>query len=163
MRFAISTSDYLSMFGSLDKLKSEAQISLQLADGSICSEAGQVEFLDNQANSHTDSVIIYALFPNADGRLIAGSTVTVTLSRRNGDVYPAVPLSAIQLDKDGTSVFVVNEAGRAEPRRVVVGGIAEGLQTIESGLTAGETIVSSGTHKVMPNMKIVPAGKALEE
>ena len=163
VRFAISTGDYLSMFGSLGKLKSDAVINLKLADGSICSDVGTVEFLDNQANSHTDSVIIYALFPNRDSRLIAGSTVTVTLSKKEGSTVPAIPLSAILLDKDGTSVYVVGENGQAAPRRIVTGGIVDGLQAVTSGLEPGETVVVSGTHKIMPGITVIPANAAQEK
>lgn len=160
VKFALSTADYLSMFGNLENLKDNAVIQLTLADGSPCADAGKVEFLDNTANSRTDSVMVYALFPNADGRLVAGSTVTVTLSKRRGITVSAIPLSAVLLDRGGAAVYVVNAEGAAEKRRVVLGAIAGGLQTVSSGLEPGEIVVVNGTHKVVEGCKVIPSAAA---
>ena len=118
VRFSISMADFLSGYGSLTALKQNGQVSLKLADGSEYKDGGTIEFLNNEANLKTDAVQVYASFPNADMKLIPGSTVTVTLSKKSGDKMPAVPPSAVMHDAQTSFVYVVGEGNKIE-RRVI--------------------------------------------
>ena len=63
----------------------------------------------------------------------------------NYGTHVIVPQEAV-LDSGNTqTVFVVHEGGAFEPRKVEIGPKIEGNVVITSGLSAGETIVSSGT------------------
>ena len=157
VRFAMSTGDYLSGYGSLDALKQNSTISLKLADGSEYSTDGKVEFLNNEANVKTDAVQVYASFPNEDLWLIPGSTVTVTLSKKSAARMPAVPPSAVMHDAKESFVYVLDESNKVERRSVELGDMTKDLQLIKSGLKAGEKVVSLGTHKVMPGDEVVPS------
>jgi RND family efflux transporter MFP subunit len=157
VRFSMSTGDFLSGYGSLTALKKEGEISLKLADGSEYATGGKIEFLNNEANVKTDAVQVYASFPNADMKLIPGSTVTVTLSKKSGDTMPAVPPSAVMHDAQTSFVYVVGEGNKLERRVVELGDMTKTHQLIKSGLKTGEKVVYQGTHKVMPGDEIIPA------
>ena len=157
VRFSMSTGDFLSGYGSLTALKENGQIALKLADGSEYVTGGKIEFLKNEANVKTDAVQVYASFPNADLRLIPGSTVTVTLSKKSAATMPAVPPSAVMHDAQTSFVYVVGEGNKIERRTVELGDMTKTHQLIKSGVKAGEKVVYQGTHKVMPGDEIVPA------
>ena len=157
VRFAMSTGDFLSGFGSLTALKENGEVSLKLADGSEYASGGKIEFLNNEANVKTDAVQVYASFPNADMKLIPGSTVTVTLSKKAAARMPAVPPSAVMHDANESYVYVLGEGNRIERRAVELGDMTKTHQLIKSGLKTGEKVVSQGTHKVMPGDEVVPA------
>ena len=157
VRFSMSTGDFLSGYGSLTALKKEGEISLKLADGSEYATGGKIEFLNNEANVKTDAVQVYASFPNADMKLIPGSTVTVTLSKKSGDTMPAVPPSAVMHDAQTSFVYVVGEGNKLERRVVELGDMTKTHQLINSGVKTGEKVVYQGTHKVMPGDEIIPA------
>ena len=157
VRFSMSTGDFLSGYGSLTALKKEGEISLKLADGSEYATGGKIEFLNNEANVKTDAVQVYASFPNADMKLIPGSTVTVTLSKKSAAKMPAVPPSAVMYNASETYVYVVGEGNKIERRIVELGDMTKTHQLIKSGLKTGERVVYQGTHKVMPGDEIVPA------
>ena len=159
VRFSMSTGDFLSGYGSLTALKKEGQISLKLADGSEYAADGKIEFLNNEANVKTDAVQVYASFPNADMKLIPGSTVTVTLSKKSGDKMPAVPPSAVMHDAQTSFVYVVGEGNKIERRVIELGDMTKTHQLIKSGLKVGERVVYQGTHKVMPGDEIIPAAE----
>ena len=162
VRFSISTGDFLSGYGSLTALKENGEISLKLADGSEYASGGKIEFLNNEANVKTDAVQVYASFPNADMKLIPGSTVTVTLSKKSAaSRMPAVPPSAVMHDAQESFVYVMGEGNRIERRSVELGDMTKTHQLIKSGVKAGEKVVYQGTHKVMPGDEVVPA--AVEE
>ena len=157
VRFSISMADFLSGYGSLTALKQNGQVTLKLADGSEYKDGGTIEFLNNEANMKTDAVQVYASFPNADMKLIPGSTVTVTLSKKSGDKMPAVPPSAVMHDAQTSFVYVVGEGNKIERRVIELGDMTKTHQLVKSGLKTGETVVYQGTHKVMPGDEIVPA------
>ena len=159
VRFSISMADFLSGYGSLTALKQNGQVSLKLADGSEYTSGGTIEFLNNEANVKTDAVQVYASFPNADMKLIPGSTVTVTLSKKSGDKMPAVPPSAVMHDAQTSFVYVVGEGNKVERRVIELGDMTKTHQLVKSGLKAGEKVVYQGTHKVMPGDEIVPAAE----
>ena len=157
VRFSISTADFLSGYGSLTALKENGEVSLKLADGSEYASGGKIEFLNNEANVKTDAVQVYASFPNADMKLIPGSTVTVTLSKKSAAKMPAVPPSAVMYNASETYVYVVGEGNKIERRSVELGDMTKTHQLIKSGLKTGEKVVYQGTHKVMPGDEVVPA------
>ena len=159
VRFSISMADFLSGYGSLTALKENGQVSLKLADGSEYTSGGTIEFLNNEANVKTDAVQVYASFQNADMKLIPGSTVSVTLSKKSGDKMPAVPPSAVMHDAQESFVYVVGEGNKIERRVIELGDMTKTHQMVKSGLKAGEKVVYQGTHKVMPGDEIVPAAE----
>lgn len=158
VRFSISTRDFLSMFGSFKEITSNASVTLGLADGTKYGEEGVIELLNNEANSKTDAVQVYAQFPNRDFRLLVGSTVVVTLSKKVGRTLPAVTPSAVMHDNNGSYVYVLNEKNVAEKRVVIPGDSNGELQMIESGLAKGERVVVKGTHKVIPGTEVEIGG-----
>jgi len=159
VRFSISMADFLSGYGSLSALKQNGQVTLKLADGSEYTSGGTIEFLNNEANMKTDAIQVYASFPNADMKLIPGSTVSVTLSKKTGDKMPAVPPSAVMHDAQTSFVYVVGEGNKIERRVIELGDMTKTHQLVKSGLKVGEQVVYQGTHKVMPGDEIVPAAE----
>ena len=154
VRFSISTADLLAMFGSHKELMENGNVKIHLADGTLFGEVGQIELLNNEVNARTDAIQIYASFPNKDRKLIPGSTLSVTLSRRNGKRLPAVSPSALMHDSDGSYVYVLDAANKVEKRYVTPGNATPERQLIQKGLKAGETVIAKGTHKALPGMTV---------
>ena len=149
VRFSLSNAEYLEMFGGkASMLRANGVVTLSLADGRDYMEDGQVEYVDNAADDMTDTIQVFALFPNKDRILKPGGTVSVTLQSRSGVKKPAVPPTAVLQDMHGSYVWVVRADRTVERRYVVRGGTQDELQFIISGLKPGETIVSDGVHKV---------------
>lgn len=66
----------------------------------------------------------------------------------------AVPVEALVPEGEGFRVFVVDSAGIAHARSVVVGGRSETRAEILQGLTAGERVVTTGAYGVADSSKI---------
>lgn len=158
VRFSISNRDYLEAFGGRGRtLREKGEVKLTLADGFAYAEAGAVEYVENEVDAATDTLRVYATFPNAERLLKPGSTVGVTLSNRDGTPRPAVTPAAVLQDAKGPFVWRLAADGRAERRSIVRGRLANGLQLVESGLAAGDRVVSDGVHKVMEGDVVTPA------
>ena len=65
-----------------------------------------------------------------------------------------IPVEALVPEGEGFRVFVVDSAGMAHARPVVVGGRSESRADILQGLDAGERVVTTGAYGVMDSAKI---------
>ncbi len=158
VRFSISNRDFLEMFGgSTKRCRAEGQLSLRLADGTTFGEEGVIEYSENAADELTDTIQMYALYPNSTYGLRPGGTVAVSLTSKKGVPRPAVPPTAILQDVQGPYVWVVGGDGTAERRYIARGNIQGDWQFVEKGLKVGEKIVADGGHKVRKGMKVTPA------
>ena len=158
VRFSISNREYLEMFGGTTKsLQEDGVVSLTLADDREYDEPGKIEYMDNAADEHTDTMQVYALFKNDAFNLKPGGTVTVTLTTKKGVLRPAIPPTAILQDVQGPYVWVLDEKNRAVRRSVARGDVSGDWLFVEKGLKKGERIVSDGAHKVHKGMTVEPA------
>ena len=156
VRFAVSNMDFRSIFANLKVLSEEGHVRIAFADGVIYEKEGTVELIDNEANSRTDSLIVYASFDNSSFELFSGSTVSVTLSRKNQKKRPAILPSALMHDSGGAYVYVVSADNKIEKRSVELGNPDNEYQLILSGLKVGERVVIGGTNKTAPGAEIIP-------
>ncbi len=150
VQFAMSNRDFLQMFGTLATLKKEARIAIKLADDSLFEEVGKVTFIDNAANRRTDTIQIYAEFPNKAHKLIPGSTISVLLDREIAKNCPAITPSAVMHDSKTAYVYVLDKDNKVSRRDVVLGNERGNFVIVEKGLKIGENIIVDGTHKARP-------------
>lgn len=156
VRFAMSAADLLTMFDSLKDIKKNTTVQVTLADGSTLKEAGKVEFLNNEVNRKTDSILLYAKLSNKELQLYPGMTVRVTVRKDLHKNLPAVLPSAVMHDGKSAYVYVVG-ANNIPMKRVVVPGNSNGERMlIEKGLKVGETVIVAGTNKVYPGVPVNP-------
>ena len=154
--FAPGSRDYLSFFGGEKGLRELFDVRVRLADGSVYDGEGEVEFVGNAVNAATDTMPVYARFPNGDGLLVPGATVKVEVKAKEAKRYVSLPLTAVVHDGDKDFVWMVGEHNMPVRRDVVTGPSTATYQTILSGLEEGEEVIVRGTHKVMPNVPVDP-------
>lgn len=151
VRAALSMKDIAGLFGSIAELQKSADVQAELSDGSVLSEIGRITAVDN-ADEKTDTLYAAAEFTDPLGRLVPGSTVTITITLSKPDsLFPAVQPSALQHDAEGAYVWVVNApqdgAAKTQKRRVEVGRAVNGLQLITAGLQKDDVVVVEGMQK----------------
>jgi membrane fusion protein (multidrug efflux system) len=129
---------------------------VRLANGSLYSEQGRIDFLDVQVNPRTDGQTVRAMFPNPDDILTSGQTVRVIIEEKGGDKVVAIPESAIAIDQTGPYVFVVGGDNKVEQRRLRVGTSRNGLAVVDEGLKPGEHVVVQGQQRIRAGMTVAP-------
>jgi len=132
-------------------------VQLRLADDSIYSEKGKIDFLDVTADPRTDGQIARAVFENKNNTLTDGMTVRVVLEAEKAPTVVAISEAAVALDQSGSYVFVVNDKNVAEQRRVKTGTARDGLLAVSEGLKAGEKVIIQGQQRVRPGMTVAPS------
>ncbi len=88
------------------------------------------------------------------GESVFGRIVTAVHARA-----VTVPVAALVPAGDGFQVFVVDSGGIAHVRAVTVGARSESLAEILTGLTAGETVVTTGAYGIEDGTKVVRAAQ----
>jgi len=137
------------------------EIELELSDGTRYPYTGRISFADPSFSQDTGSFMVRAVLPNPKMELRPGMFVTAYMK---GAVRPdaiVVPQLAVQQGSNGHLVYVVNQAGAAEIRPVVVGDYAGQKDiVVMNGLHAGDRVVVDGVLKVVPGkpVKVVEPG-----
>jgi membrane fusion protein, multidrug efflux system len=129
-------------------------IHIKLPDGTIYGHPGTTNFLDVQAETNTDTVIVRAEIPNPDGLLIPGGIVGVGVDTGPPKSALLVPQSALQLDQAGHFVLVVDSAKKVELRRVTTSVELGRNVVVTDGLKEGELVITEGIQKVHPGQTV---------
>ena len=111
--------------------------------GAKRSAVGKIAVLDNTIDAATGTIMIRAIFENADDVLWAGQLCNVRVTLRVDPDVVSIPRTATQSGQQGNFVFLI-ENGVARSRKVSVGRFQDGRDVILEGLSGGETVVSDG-------------------
>jgi membrane fusion protein (multidrug efflux system) len=146
------------------------RVRIRTTDGRLYPEAGRIDFVDNQIDRNTDTILVRALIPNpirrVDGRdstvspreLVDGQFVSVTVEGAEPVMAITLPRAAVLQDQQGSFVFVVVAPdNKAERRNVTLGRSTPETAVIEGGLQGNETVVVEGLQRVRPGQPVNPA------
>src|SRR5215471_6918257 len=131
-------------------LKGPLAVTAFSSDGKRLLGEGTLKLLDNQVDPASGTIRMKASFDNRDNALWPGLSVTTRLLLKTLKDVVVVPDGAVQRGPNGLYVYVVTAQSRALLREVKVSRIEDGLALVDSGLTAGERIVTSGHYRVQP-------------
>jgi len=116
--------------------------------------AGELTFIDNAVDTTTGTILLKATFPNADSALWPGQFVQVSLTLGELTNVVVVPSQAVQVGQNGQFIYVVKADQTVDLRPVKTGLTFKGATVIETGLSAGETVVTDGHLRLAPGVKV---------
>lgn len=110
--------------------------------------SGKLYALDNQVDPTTGTVKLKAVFDNKDGMLFPNQFVNARLLVEVKQGALVVPSAAVQRGPNMTFVYIVGPDEKVDRREILVGP-TEGAETsIETGLAAGDVVVTDGIDKL---------------
>ncbi|MEQ9721939.1 efflux RND transporter periplasmic adaptor subunit [Yersinia alsatica] len=127
---------------------------IQLANGKQYPESGVFESVDNQIDKQTGTVTIRTRFANPRHLLLPGGVVNVSLAAETAKAVTAIPIAALQQNKQGHFVLVVTDKDQVEVRPVTLGEQFEQQYEVKDGLKVGERVIVSGLQHVRPGMTV---------
>ncbi|HKB13056.1 MAG TPA: efflux RND transporter periplasmic adaptor subunit [Vicinamibacterales bacterium] len=115
---------------------------------------GRVNFIDNAVDPTTGTIKVKGTFLNEDRHLWPGQFVNVVVTLTSDTNAIVVPSAAVQTGQQGTYVFIVKPDQTVEFRTVTVARVAGDETVVQSGVAAGETVVTDGHLRLNPGSRI---------
>jgi RND family efflux transporter MFP subunit len=118
--------------------------------------AAHLRELSPQADPSTRTYAAKFAIDDRDDSVALGMTATVTLTRPQNAQVARLPLAAILNRGDGPAVYLVDDKSVLELRAVTVASFTEDAAIVTGGLNDGDKVVTLGTHKLNPGLKVRP-------
>jgi len=141
------------MAESPDTAETLTTVKLELADGTLYPSPGKIDFLENQIDPDTGTLLARARFPNPDRMLAPGLFARVRLPF----VHPQavlVPERAVQRDMTGAYVLVVLDNNTVERRYLELGPLAGEQRIVLGGLASDARVIVQGLQRVRPGITV---------
>jgi len=130
-------------------------VRLQLTDGSLFPEKGQIQTMEGEFDESTGSIAFRAQFPNPQGLLKHGSSGNILLTNTVSDAI-LVPQKAVFEIQDKSYVYVVDDANQVSMRSFIPKSRFNEFYVVRSGLEVGDRIVYEGIQSLKDGVKIKP-------
>jgi membrane fusion protein (multidrug efflux system) len=130
------------------------KVYIQLANRQEYAHPGVWNYVGNQVDPQTDTLLVRATFPNPERQLVDGAFVTVEVKESEEKPRLVIPRAALQLDQGGTFVLVVDKDHKVQIKRVTAGEALKTDIAIASGLEAGDQVIVDGVQKVRPGQVV---------
>lgn len=115
--------------------------------------SARINAVEPVVGNDTRNISVQAVMPNAGGVLRSGLYVTVDVAQSPRDGAILVPATAIQTSASGESVFLV-KGGKAALVPVTVGSEYGERTLVESGIRAGDVVVTTGQLRLQPGAAV---------
>ena len=110
--------------------------------------SGTVNFVNNQVDSATGTINLRAVLRNPDRIFTPGLYARVQLEGSAEFKAMLIDDKAIMTDQDRKYVYVVGPKNEALRKDVTLGGLAEGLRIVQSGLAPNDKVIVAGLQKI---------------
>jgi len=146
----------------LEELYKRFVPALRLSNGADYAQSGTIEFVGNEIDPQTGTVPVRARFANPKALLVPGQFVTVRVRPVEAQRKPVVPLGAVQQDRDGRFVLLLDDADKVVMRRIKAGAQVGQNLAVDEGLSGGERLIVQGFQNARPGavVKAVPASES---
>lgn len=138
--------------------KGEAQVTAMLSDRTEHDQTGRLLFSGVSVDPTTGQLAMRAIFPNPDLSLLPGMFVRVRVEQGVKEDALLVPEQAVQYGASGsTTLYIVDEEGKAQILPVTVGQSIDGMSVIEKGLQPDAQVIAAGFQKIRPGAPVAPS------
>ncbi|WP_269807539.1 MULTISPECIES: efflux RND transporter periplasmic adaptor subunit [Pseudomonas] len=135
----------------------QVKVDLTLEDGTPYAQPGALKFSEVTVDPGTGSVTLRAQFPNPDGILMPGMFVHGSLAEGVRRQAILVPQQGVTRDLKGqATAWVLIDGDQAELRHIRTSRTVGNQWLVESGLNAGERVVTEGVQRVRPGIALKP-------
>lgn len=167
--FTINETDLLKVIkqtnigpGEAEKMKIPAK--LALSDDKGYPHTGYLDFTAISVTPTTGTLLLRAIFPNANGTILPGLFArTRVLVLNSGKTSLLVPEMAVGYDQLGSYLLVVNDQNIVERRLVKLGIQVDDRRVVTEGLNDQDWVIVNGLLRAIPGNKVNPVRKLMKE
>jgi len=129
-------------------------VQVVFGDGRAYDHVGRIDFAANQLDLETGTLLVRAVVPNPERRLLPGQFVRAIVRGISLPDAIVVPHEAVMQGPQGQFVYTVDQDGNAEIRPVQLGREVESGWIVTSGLRPGDRLITEGIIKVRPGAPV---------
>lgn len=129
-------------------------VSLQLSGGIEYPYKGAFEAWDNTSTASSGTVSGRILFPNPDGLLLPGNSVTITGEALRSFKRVLIPQKAVMQDQQGYYIKVVDENEQVARRNITLGIRYKDEWIVLDGLEEGARVITVGAQMLREGASI---------
>jgi membrane fusion protein, multidrug efflux system len=140
-----------------ERAKSANPVRVGLATDKDYPYTGTVNFINNQVDPATGTINLRAVVPNPDRIFTPGLYARVQLEGSADLTAILIDDKAVMTDQDRKYVYVVGPENKAVRKDVTLGGFADELRIVRSGLGANDKVIVAGLQNIfLPNTPVKP-------
>jgi multidrug efflux system membrane fusion protein len=121
---------------------------------------GTLQNVDNSIDQATASYKLKASFPNTDEKLWPGEFINVRIQVEIRPQAVVVPNTAVQRGPKGQFVWALTDKNTAVSKPIQTGPTTGDITIVESGVNAGDRVVTGGQYKLRANAPVTITDKA---
>ncbi|GAB3931664.1 efflux RND transporter periplasmic adaptor subunit [Larkinella terrae] len=114
---------------------------------------GKVLATEPKTDLNTRSLLVKAISENRSGKLIPGSSAKIAFTLRTTNDGILIPTQALIPNAKGYSLFALKN-GKAEQRELKTGSRTKGTVQILSGLSQGDTVLTTNLLRLEPGVAV---------
>lgn len=139
-----------------DISKTPARVELALEGDTGYPYLGKGDYLTNELDLSTGTILARATFPNTDLFIIPGlfAKIRVPINESKGAIL--VPEIAVSADQRGRYVLTVKTDGTVEYRPIEIGALVSGMRVIKKGINKDDRVIVKGIQRARPGSKVTP-------
>lgn len=138
-------------------------VQIGLADEEGFPHEGYMDFVDNQLDPGTGTMICRAVMPNPYFAFTPGLFARLRLPGRSRYRAFLIPDDAVVSDQSRKLVYVVDDQGVVHDRQITLGPLYEGLRIVQDGLSRDDRVVVSGVQRARPGLAVEAEERAPKE
>jgi RND family efflux transporter MFP subunit len=131
-------------------------VAVRLMDEDDFVHEGTLDFVDNQLDPNSGTIVARAVLPNPKRFLVPGTFGRIRLAGTGAFEALLIPDEAILSDQARKIVYVVDAEGTVSPRPVQLGTLYKGLRVIKQGLRPEDRVIVNGIQRARPGAKVTP-------
>jgi RND family efflux transporter MFP subunit len=137
-------------------------VEIRLMDEQAFVHPGTLDFVDNEINPNSGTIVARAAVPNDAVYLFPGVFGRIRLPA--GPPFRAllIPDEAVLSDQAQKIVYVVDAEGTVSVRPVRLGDLYRGLRTVKEGLAPEDRVIVAGLQRARPGAKVTAQEVTLE-
>lgn len=158
--FTASEADFLRytrLSGSgarLAGLSTPYRVDVRLMDEDTFDHQGTLDFVDNQIDPNSGTIVARAKLANPDRFFVPGTFGRIRLPGSGQFDALLIPDEAVIADQARKIVMVVDAEGTVSPRPVTLGALHKGLRVVKEGLSPDDRVVVNGIQRARPGAKV---------
>ncbi len=156
VRFSLGESDLAKFPGGRVSAKDVTGVQLVMANGTIYSKPGKLNFLASNIDTTLGTQALRAEFTNPDNQLLPGQFVRIRLLTGERDGVFLVPQSAVVQTEQGALVMLAGEGDKVTPRPIQAGEWLGKDWVVLGGLKAGDKVIIDNLMKLRPGAPVAP-------